>query len=530
LIRQRGTIRVLRRLDELDLTVADIVRWHAANEPQRPAVQFQGRTLTYGELDRESERLARALQGRGCEVGDRIAFLGKNSDWFIVTAIAVSKLRAVFVPINWRLTPPEAAAIVADCSAQLALFESGEKDGAYWSALKDLIPRYCVDSDDSGAGTIWPDGPLPPLESRPGTGADLSALMYTSGTTGKPKGVMLTNRNLLVLNQLRARGLPWDTWKASDVSLLSIPFAHVGGYSQVLRCLFFGALGVVQRQFSIEGTLQAIATQNVSKISLVPAMIQMLVHHPNARSISYERIEVMFYGGSAIEPELLREAKALFQCRFAQGYAMTETAGIVAALSPDDHDVDEGRLLLSAGKPMPGVEIRIVDEANAPVAAGQVGEMVVRSPSVMLGYWGSRGQSPIDSEGWYHTGDAGYIDAQGYLFVSGRIKDMIITGAENVYPAEVENEIYRHPDVAEVAVIGIPDPKWGEAVAAFVVPRTDANIDPADIIAWARERLAHFKAPSVVHVVAELPRNSMGKVVKTELRKPYWEGRRRSIG
>jgi long-chain acyl-CoA synthetase len=263
----------------------------------------------------------------------------------------------------------------------------------------------------------------------------------------------------------------------------------------------------------------------------VPAAIQIILRDPLARSTDYSRMKTIGYGASPIPLELLREAVEVFGCGFAQMYGMTETTGTIVALPPEDHDMKGSPRMRAAGKPLPGVEIRIIDDAGNALQAGEVGEIATRSVWNMAGYWNmpEATAKTIDKDGWLRTGDAGYMDEDGYVYIHDRVKDMIITGGENVYPAEVESAIYGHPDVADVAVIGVPDAKWGEAVKAMVVCKPGKTPDPQDIIAWARQRVAAFKTPKSIDFIEALPRNASGKILRRELREPFWQGVERRV-
>ena len=260
----------------------------------------------------------------------------------------------------------------------------------------------------------------------------------------------------------------------------------------------------------------------------------MLVNHPRCAKTNFSRLKYIFYGAAPIPLALLQQCVQTFDCQFLQAYGMTETTGTVVTLPPEDHDPDpksSSPRMRAAGRPSPGVEVKIVGPDGQTVATGEVGEIVTRSSNNMLGYWKQPEATARTktADNWVHTGDAGYMDADGYVYIHDRVKDMIISGGENVYPAEVENAIYGHPDVADVAVIGVPDATWGEAVKAVVVPRPGHTVDPASVIAWARERIAGFKVPKTVDVIIELPRNPTGKILRRSLRAPYWEGRERQV-
>jgi acyl-CoA synthetase (AMP-forming)/AMP-acid ligase II len=324
----------------------------------------------------------------------------------------------------------------------------------------------------------------------------------------------------------------WNRFTDDDVSLLVMPSFHIGGTGYGIQTLAAGATGLIMQEFRAGDVLDLIEHEQLSKIFIVPSALQMLVQHPRAREVDYSRIRTILYGASPIPLSLLREAIEVFGCGFVQMYGMTETCGTICALPPDDHAVAGNQRMLSAGAPLSGVELRILDEAGKALATNAVGEIAVRSPLVMKGYWNHPDETAevLSADGWFRTGDAGYIDADGYLFLKDRVKDMIVTGGENVYPAEVEAVLAEHPAIAEVAVIGVPSVKWGEEVKAVVALRAGSQaITSAELIAWARENLAGYKLPKSVDFIPELPRGATGKILRRELRAPYWEGSDRQI-
>jgi len=291
-----------------------------------------------------------------------------------------------------------------------------------------------------------------------------------------------------------------------------------------------GATNIVVSEFDPGKTLELIETRGISKVFLVPSAIRMVVQHPKAQTTDFGNIKYMMYGASPIPLDLLRQAVDVFKCGFVQLYGMTETTGAATYLPPQDHDVSGNERMRSAGKPYPGVELKVIDETGKPVKARTVGEICIKSPANMLGYWNlpdATKKTLID--GYVHTGDAGYLDEHGYVYVHDRVKDMIVSGGENIYPAEVENALFGHPAVADVAVIGVPDDRWGEAVKAVVVVKAGQKVAADDLIGFARTRIAGYKLPKTIDFIPELPRNPSGKVLKRELRKPYWEGRDRQV-
>ncbi len=356
--------------------------------------------------------------------------------------------------------------------------------------------------------------------------------LYTSGTTGNPKGVLLSNRNLFSLRRAsRVANMPWDRLDAQDCLLGAMPIAHIGGTGSGPIAVANGIPVHVLPEYTPDGTLAAIEA-GTTLLFLVPAAVQFMIQHPRAATTDFSRLKYLMYGAAPMPLELLKEAvKMMPATGFIQLYGMTETTGTVSLLPPEDHDVGGNRRMRSAGKAVPGVRIEVRGPDNQPVPTGEIGEICILSPSNTAGYWKlpEATASTIDPDGWLHTGDAGIMDEDGYVYIQDRIKDMIISGGENVYPAEVESAIYGHPAIAEVAVIGVPSAKWGEEVKACVVAKPGHEIDAADVIAWARERIAAFKAPKSVDVIPLMPRNASGKILRRELRAPYWEGQERQI-
>jgi acyl-CoA synthetase (AMP-forming)/AMP-acid ligase II len=335
--------------------------------------------------------------------------------------------------------------------------------------------------------------------------------------------VVLTHRNLFAL-RAQQRVLPeWFRWSAADVSLIAMPAAHVSGTGWAIWTLQHGATGIVAREFDPHAVIGQILQHRISKVLMVPTALQIAARHPDARGADFSFLKYIYYGGAPLPQSLLAECRAVFGCSFVQLYGMTETAGAIVVLAPEDHDAARGSRPCSVGRALEGVELKIIDAQGAPVAPGVSGEIVTRSSANMSGYFGmpEATAEALDPEGWLRTGDAGYLDSEGYLYLQDRVKDMIISGGENIYPAEVENALFGHPAVAEVAVIGVPHDKWGEAVKAVIVPTPGAQQDDADVIAWAAKRIARYKVPKSIEWVSSLPRNHTGKVLRRLLRDRY---------
>jgi acyl-CoA synthetase (AMP-forming)/AMP-acid ligase II len=323
----------------------------------------------------------------------------------------------------------------------------------------------------------------------------------------------------------------WQEPIPGDVTLLAMPCFHISGTGTGIGTMVAGTNSIVLPEYDPTKALDLIENFNISKIFLVPAAIQILLNHPRVNTVDFSRLKYVTYGASPIPLELMREAMRVMGCGFVQMYGMTETSGTIVALDPEDHVPEGSPRMRSVGKPLAGVEIKIIDEAGNEVPTGTVGEIATRSSKNMRGYWNNpeATAATIDAEGWLRTGDAGYLDEDGYLYIHDRVKDMIISGGENVYPAEVENALYAHPKVADVAVIGVPDDKWGEAVKACVVVKPGEELTEAELIAHARQHIAGYKCPKSVDFIPALPRNPSGKILRRELRAPYWAGKARNV-
>lgn len=514
-------------------TVADAVRLHGKVRPNAVALEYKDRTTTYKELDIRTNRVANQLLALGEKPGSRVCYLGKNCDRFWEVVFGAVKARAAVMSANWRLAPPELQFVLHDAECT-TLFVSSEFFPAV-DKIRAQLPRLrtIIAMDGGRAEWLsyeeWRDGGAPDDPRMEGRADDAVVQIYTSGTTGMPKGVPITNEKLL---WMYANPLPdIDAFKEGDVILIAMPFFHVSGCGMGLTTIAHGAKGIVLPEVDTRELLRLIETKGVTHTTLVPAVIMALTQLPEASKFNCATLKRITYGGSPIPEDVAARAMALFNCDFMQAYGLTETSGgPVTYLSPTDHRPGRGKLR-SCGKAAPGREIRIVDENGVEQAIGAVGEILVRSPCVMTGYWKREDANAkcIDKDGWFCTGDAGYLDEEGYLYIYDRVSDMIISGGENIYPAEVENALAGHPAVQDVAVIGVPHEKWGEAVKAIVATKPSAEVSEAELIAYARERIAGYKLPKSVDFVAKVPRNPSGKIMRRDLRKPYWEGHQRQV-
>ena len=510
------------------LTFDDFITHWADDRPDLPALRQDDRSLYYAELELATAKVVGFLQNAGLMKGDRIAWIGKNSDLYFTLFYGAARLGVVMVPVGWRLAPAEWAFIVNDTKARLLFTGPG------FDAIGKTLPpqldhvENVISADQARAGIAAAQrGKFEPA------GPDEAVLqLYTSGTTGNPKGAVLSNRNLFGLRRNSDDAdLAYTKWDADEVVLIAMPCAHIGGTGLGIMAIGSGLPGLILSEFTPDGFFDAVEQGGVTRLFIVPAALHILLQHPRCSSVDFSRLKYILYGAAPIPLELLRQCIQMFKCEFMQVYGMTETTGTICILPPEDHDSVGNQRMRSAGKPLPGVELRIVDAVGGDALLGEVGEVWTRSSNNMIGYWNlpEATVNTMTDGGWVKTGDAGYLDPDGYLFIHDRVKDMIISGGENVYPAEVESAIYGHPDVLEVAVIGIPDAKWGEAVKAVCVPKPGATVDPDHVIAWAKERIAGFKVPRSIDVIAALPRNASGKILRKDLRAPYWEGYDRQV-
>lgn len=511
---------------------ADITRTQARTAPGDVAQVFEGSATTYGELDARSNRCAQGFLAEGCKPGARVGFIGKNSDRYFEMLHGAFKAKAVVVGVNWRLAPPEIAYVLNDAKTEL-LFVGAEFYDTVMQVLAECPSiRRVVALDGGRADWIsfdeWRDS-FPAVDPKLPHHADDDVIqLYTSGTTGHPKGVQLTNANYLAIFE-EGELSGWATWKPGDVNLVCMPLFHVAGVNIGVIGHVHGTKNIILKDVDPQAILKLIEAEKINIAFMVPAVILFLLQQPNIKTTDVSSLRQILYGASPIAEDVLRQAQATFKADFVQLYGLTETTGGATNLPPHAHDPALGKLR-SCGLPNPKTQIRIVDEKGNDVQQGSVGEILIKGGSLMKGYW-NRPEATAEAirDGWFHSGDAGYFDKDGYLYIHDRVKDMIVSGGENVYPAEVENALFGHPAIADVAVIGVPDERWGEAVKACVVLKPGAAADANEIIAFAKTRIAAYKVPKSIDFIAALPRNPSGKVLRRELRAPYWEGRTRMV-
>jgi acyl-CoA synthetase (AMP-forming)/AMP-acid ligase II len=516
----------------------DFLDYRAREQGDAPFAIHGSRRITYREAQVESNRLANAFVSAGVRFGDRIAILSKNNIEYMLLYLAAARAGIVAVPLNYRLAPVEWAYILNDADARL-LVAAGDFPREVEAIRGELktIERFIA--IDGPAASGWEDyhrwvadQPATPPDRFVTPDDDLFQL-YTSGTTGRPKGAVLTHRS--VTTHLTQIGLAHNIQPGERV-LVVAPLFHVAGANAgAFPAVYAGGCLYIQSDFVPDEVVRALSEERIGIAVLVPAMIQAcLTAAPDAAQRRYDDLRLVHYGASPIAEQTLRRALEVFQCDFSQGYGMTEMTAGITYLTPADHEralTEKPDLLLSAGRPLLGTQVRIVDADDKPVPNGVIGEVIARGPQMMKGYWK---QPEATAEalrgGWMHTGDAGIMDDESYLYIRDRIKDMIISGGENVYPRVVEDVLYRHPAVAEAAVIGVPDEKWGEAVKAVVVLREGMTATAEDIIEFCKGKVGGFERPRSVDFVDALPRTPSGKALKRVLREPYWTGHKRNVG
>lgn len=504
-----------------DIGLGTNILRRCALTPALPALSFEGHTLDYAAFGARIRLFAGALRRAGVNRGDRVGFLGANHPAFLESLYAAAAIGAIFVPLNFRLTGTELAYIIGDAGVHTLLV-----DDPRLPVIEGIRPSLCcrhyvaVESPAQGWTSLaeFAAGAVPLAQPEPVGMQDTALIMYTSGTTGRPKGAMLTHGNFF-WNNVNSRFSPENM--GTQVSLTCAPLFHIGGLNVTTMITFqTGGHVVLLRNFDPGQVLEAIAAYRVQTMFGAPAMFLFMAQHPDFATSDLSSIEVLVGGGAPV-PELLIRIYKARGVKLCQGYGLTETAPFATFLGSRWIESKPG----SAGLPPLYGEVRVVDAGNRPLPAGEKGEVCVRAPNVMRGYWNrpEATREAIDPEGWFHTGDIGYFDEEGFLFLCDRVKDMVITGGENVYPAEVEGVLCEHPAIAEVAVIGLPDEKWGEAVTAVARLHDGAELTLQDLRAFAGERLARYKLPLRLHLVPELPRNPAGKVLKYQLRARFAE-------
>jgi len=515
---------------ELKESLAETFRWRCKNSANSTAIKFLDREQTYAQFDTNSNQVAQGLLHFGITKNSRIAYLAKNTDYFFEILNGGLKSGSVTVGVNWRLTAEEVAYVLEDSKSELVFvssdfFEIIDSIKDKVSSLKNII---AIDGAHSNWINYveWRDSQKnldPYIESNEN---DDVVQLYTSGTTGNPKGVQLTNKNFSSATESTLQVVP-ITYESP--CMVCMPVYHVAGTNFGIWGLLQGCKNIIIPEVDPGLILNLVEKERIELTMWVPAVILFLIQHPNSSKTDFSSLKLVLYGASPIAEDTLLSAIDLMNCDFYQVYGLTETTGAITLLSPEDHSIERGKLR-SCGKPIPGVEIKIVDEDKNEVPVGEVGEIITKSDLNMKGYWNNdKATSEAFNNSWFYSGDLGYLDKDGFLFIHDRLKDMIVSGGENIYPAEVENALMSNSLILDAAVVGIPDEKWGESTKAFVVLKNESDISEEEIINYTKTKIASYKCPKSINFISELPRNPSGKVLRRELRAPFWEGRDRGV-
>jgi fatty-acyl-CoA synthase len=508
----------------------DHVARHAHATPDRVAIRFEGQSLTWAGLDDRIRRVAAGLHAQGIRKGDRVAILMLNRPEFVESTLAANAIGAIAVPVNFRLAPEEAAYVLGHSDARVlvtdaplaglaaaAVRAAGTSTSIVTVGIPDGTEGAFIGFDELLAGAA--EAPVVDIDER-----DVALIMYTSGTTGRPKGAMLTHLNLLMqsFTAIRTSRLYGD----DNVALVNVPLFHIAGIGSMPPSLMLGSRIVIMatKPFDAQSTLDVVESEGVTGLFLVPAQWQALCRHPQATE-RCRSLRTISWGAAPATVTLLEEMARTFpHVDILSVFGQTEMSPVTTYLPSED----AVRKIGSVGKPVPTISARVVDDDMKDVPPGAVGEIVYRGPTLMAGYWNDpAATADAFGGGWFHSGDLVRADEDGFLYVVDRKKDMIISGGENIYPAEVENVLMSHPAVADCAVIGVPDQKWGETPKAIVV--LDGQATERELIDFCRSKLAHFKCPTSVEWIDVIPRNPTGKVLKRGLREPYWKDHSRAV-
>jgi acyl-CoA synthetase (AMP-forming)/AMP-acid ligase II len=509
-------------------TIGGLLSRSARRLPRKTALVFEGERLSYRELNERSNRLAHALIGLGARCGMKIGLLSRNCTGFVVSHFGVAKSGATLVPLNFMLAPRELEYVIRHSDAEVLIFS--EEFEATVDALRPglaAVKRYVAMGCSPPWAHHWEDLLTSGPTEEPGVDVredDAYTLMYTSGTTGRPKGVVSSHRARV---EVSLQGVIDYQMREEQVTVLALPMFHMGGLNTCFTShVLSGATVVLMRKFDVEELLRNAEKEHATFLFLAPSPMYSIIDSPLLAKYDHSSVRFWMYGGAPMPQEIFRKAaERLPRVRFIQGYGSTE-AGQLTVVRPEEHPARAH----TAGSPCCLADVRVVDREGREVALGEVGEIVARGPQIMTEYYKQPEETAESLRGgWFHTGDLARVEAGNFLTIVDRSTEMIVSGSENIYPKEVEEVLYMHPAVQDAAVFGIPDEKWGESVCAAIVVKAGERVTAAQLIEFCRANLAGYKKPRVVEFVDALPRTSIGKIAKSELREPYWRGRERKI-
>jgi acyl-CoA synthetase (AMP-forming)/AMP-acid ligase II len=502
--------------------------------PARDCIVFEGKRWTYAQTWKRVNRLANALKKIGAEKGDRIGILQVNCNQYVETYYASAMMGAIFVPLNFRAKSDELSYMIANAEAKI-LF-AGSRYLEMVDAMLPELPtvKHCISIDRKDGKRLFYEDVIDSASSDESFfeigDEDITMIMYTAGTTGRPKGVPL--RHSAFVSYVLENVDPANP-DIEERNLLTVPLYHVAGIQAMLAAIYGGRTLVMMRQFEVKEWLEAIQREKATRAMLVPTMLKRVIDDPDFNRYNLSSLKVITYGAAPMPFEVINKAiKMMPWVKFINAFGQTETASTITALGPEDHNIEGTeeekekklkRLSSSIGRPLPDVEVKIVDEEGKELPSLEVGEIWAKGPRIMTGYWRDEQKTSqvMTGDGWLRTGDMGWMDEEGYIYLAGRGDDMIIRGGENISPEEVENVLHSHPKVEEAAVIGVPDPEWGQEPRAVVVLKRGEKATPEEMIEFCRSKLSGFKRPRSVIFLDSLPRNPMGKVLRKKLREEY---------
>jgi acyl-CoA synthetase (AMP-forming)/AMP-acid ligase II len=502
--------------------------------PERDCIVFEGKRWTYAQIWERAIKLANALRKMGAEKGDRIGMLQVNCNQYVEAYYASAMIGTIFVPLNFRAKSDELSYMITNAEAKILFVGSRYSEMVGAMLLELPTVKHCISIDRKDEKRLYYEDVIDSASSDESFieigDEDITMLMYTAGTTGRPKGVPLRHSAFVsyVLENVEPASPDIE-----ERNLLTVPLYHVAGIQAMLAAIYGGRTLVMMRQFEVKEWLEAIQKEKATRAMLVPTMLKRVIDDPDFSRYNLSSLKVVTYGAAPMPFEVIdRAIKMMPWVKYINAFGQTETASTITSLGPEDHNIEGTeeekqkklkRLSSSIGRPLPDVEVKIVDGEGKALSSLEVGEIWARGPRIMTGYWRDEQKTSqvMTQDGWLRTGDMGWMDEEGYIYLAGRGDDMIIRGGENISPEEVENVLHSHPKVEEAAVIGVPDPEWGQEPRAVIVLKKGKAATSEEIIEYCRSKLSGFKRPRSVVFLDSLPRNPMGKVLRKKLREEY---------